>query len=295
MCAQQLLTCMLGFRLVTADLVRLTHFYCDVLGFATEGTIRSIDGAEMALLGLSGRGRRQLLSIGERQIALDEFDLPGRPYPAGSDAASLCFQHLALVVNDIARACARLCDVAPISIRGPQHLPPQSGGVRAFKFRDPDGHPLELLQFARGDVPANWRTRVALPGQIALGIDHSAISVSDRDASTDYYAAVGLQPWKRTRNKGRTQDRLDGLAGVDVDVVPMIPRVRTPHLELLAYTSPHPRPGVASRPNDVAATRIVWQGHVTALLSDPDGHLHQVEVHQTAEILTPAASTELRP
>lgn len=120
-----------------------------------ERSIRSIGGAEMALLGLKGRRLCQLLRNGEQQVALDEFEPPGRPYPAGSDASSLSFQHLALVVDDTRPADARLRDVAPISVAGPQHLPPRSGDVRAFKFRDPGGHPLELLQFSRTDVPAS--------------------------------------------------------------------------------------------------------------------------------------------
>lgn len=73
------LTSIFGFRLVTVDLVHLTRFYRGVPGCTAEGSIRSTDGAEMALLGLRGRGRRQLLSIGEQQVALDGFEPPGRP------------------------------------------------------------------------------------------------------------------------------------------------------------------------------------------------------------------------
>ncbi len=55
----------------------------------------------------------------------------------------------------------RLCSVdgwTAISTDGPQRLPPSSGGVAAFKFRDPDGHPLELLAFPDRKWPAHWQS-----------------------------------------------------------------------------------------------------------------------------------------
>lgn len=269
-----------GFRLVTANLDRLTQFYRDVLGFTATGQAEPIDGGEMALLGVPGTARRQRLSIGEQVLAIDEFAVAGRPYPESSTAASPWFQHLALVVGDVVEAYGRLRHISPISEGGPQHLPPASGSAHAFKFRDPDGHPLELLQFPPNGAPRAWKDRGAVPGQLAMGVDHSAISVGNLDASMAFYAGLGLSPGKRTLNKGVEQQRLDDLRDVEVTVQPMQPRETTPHLELLAYHVP-PAGGVAAlRPNDVAATRIVWHGTSAALLSDPDGHLHQVEIRK---------------
>jgi hypothetical protein len=67
---------------------------------------------------------------------------------------------------------------------------------------------------------------------------------------------------------------LDGLPEVEVDVVPMMPRQRTPHLELLAYRKPVGRTADRPQANDVAATRTVWAADRDALVRDPDGHLH---------------------
>ena len=92
------------------------------------------------------------------------------------------------------QAYRRLCSVSgwtAISIDGPQRLPASSGGVSAFKFRDPDGHPLELLAFPDGAWPAHWQARSN--GDLALGIDHSAISVSDSARSIAFYEALGLR------------------------------------------------------------------------------------------------------
>ncbi len=172
-----------GFALVTADLARLVQFYRDVLGFMVHGPVTPIDPSEMALLGVSGAGRRHMLSLGDQILWIDQFEQAGRAYPADSDAASLWFQHLTLVVDDIHGAYGRLRDITPISHGGPQLLPASSGGVQAFKFRDPDGHPLELLHFPDRKTPGAWRDRRRLEGQIGLDIDHSAISVADAEAS----------------------------------------------------------------------------------------------------------------
>jgi catechol 2,3-dioxygenase-like lactoylglutathione lyase family enzyme len=275
--AGQVLYSIAGFRLVTADLPRLTRFYADVLGFAADGPPAPIGVDEIAMLELSGGGQRQVLRLGAQAVALEAFDVPGAPYPAQGNAASLRFQHLALVVDDIAAAHARLRGGRAITDGGPQHLPPSSGGVSAFKFRDPDGHPLELLQFPAKDTPPAWRGKRAPAGQIGLGIDHSAISVSDVDASAAFYAGLGLAPGKRSHNKGAEQQRLDDLRGVQVVVAPLQPSRMPPHLELLCYQVPRGEAGPPLRANDVAATRVAWRGDRPALLRDPDGHLHQIE------------------
>ena len=270
------LRAIVGFHLVTPDLLRLVAFYQEVLGFALEGPAQPISEAEMALLAIAGGATRQVLSIGLQRVAIEQFDVAGQLYPPRSDAASLWFQHIALVVVDITAAYARISETSPISRHGPQQLPAASGGVRAFKFRDPDGHPLELLEFAASKLPTAWQRREALPGQIALGIDHSAISVADVAASKQFYARLGLATEPSTLNQGQAQQNLDDLHDVRVAVAPMRPDIGTPHLELLGYQNPRGSVCLALRPNDVAATRIAWSGGRPRLLADPDGHLHQV-------------------
>ena len=274
--ASRQLASIAGFRLVTADLPRLVGFYRDVLGFVADGPEQAISGDEICLLGLHGSGRRQALRIGGQSVAIEQFSNPGRPYPAHGDAASLSFQHLALVVADMAPAYQRVRGAAAISEGGPQHLPASSGGVHAYKFRDPDGHPLELLQFPDGSRPPAWRGKSADAGQIALGIDHSAISVADAEVSVAFYGALGLQTGERTLNQGPRQQSLDDLRDVHVTVVPMHAPEATPHLELLRYHIPVGAADPAPQANDVAATRIVWRGRTAGLLRDPDGHLQQV-------------------
>ena len=258
-----------GFRLVTADLDRLARFYA-ALGFAI-GERAPIGADELRLLGLTGTGDRLSMRLGASRVDLDRFDPPGRAYPAEATAADLVFQHLALVTDDAASSWARAeaAGATPISRECPVTLPASSGGVTAVKFRDPDGHPLEFLQFPPGKS-ADWA------GSGILGIDHSAISVADADASRRFYADHGLTEGKATLNQGPTQVALDGLERVEVDVVPMQPDTAPPHVELLVYRQPRGRSHAPLAANDVSATRILWHAERNTLVRDPDGHLHQL-------------------
>ncbi|MBV8449160.1 MAG: VOC family protein [Hyphomicrobiales bacterium] len=255
-----------AFRLTTARPEPLIQFYAG-LGFAI-GEPERISDDEIALLGLDHGGTRSPLHIGEQRVDLDCFNSPGRPYPEGATSADLHFQHLALVTDNAAFHWSRARDLGaiPISDSGPVTLPASEGGVTAVKFRDPEGHPLEFLQF-----PPH---RVTWQGSGLLGIDHSAISVSDVEASRQFYSALGLSTRNRTDNRGPTQDALDGLSRADVEVVTMVPRQETPHLELLAYRTSRSRSAGRLEANDVAATRIVWRADCDALLRDRDEHLH---------------------
>lgn len=257
-----------AFRLMTRDADLLTRFYRG-LGFIVAGR-EPIPDAEMALLGLQGGGTRTSLRLGNQQVDLDTFAVPGQPYPSEATAADLCFQHLALVTDDAAVAWKRAATLGAIAIstHGPVMLPPATGVAAALKFRDPEGHPLELLQFPPGDK-GRW------VGRGLLGIDHSALSVSDVGASRRFYEALGLSVGRATLNSGLTQAALDGLADVEVDVIPMLPPRHTPHVELLGYRNPVGRPAGALMANDAAATRVVWAADRDDLLRDPDGHLHQ--------------------
>jgi catechol 2,3-dioxygenase-like lactoylglutathione lyase family enzyme len=264
------LTAILAFRLVTRQPDRLVAFYTG-LGF-TAGEPQSIPAAEIALLGLHGGGSRRTLRLGDQRVELDHFEQPGRPYPPDVMGADSRFQHLALATDDAAAAWSRACALGAtaISVGAPVTLPASSGGVTAIKLRDPEGHPLELLQIPHGP----WI------GHGLLGIDHSAISVTDVDAARAFYEALGLLEQGRTLNQGPTQAALDGIAAAQVDVVPLLPPVETPHLELLGYRTPSPRVAEQAAANDVAATRIVWSAERDAVLRDPDGHLHLLTTTQ---------------
>ena len=148
--------------LVTADLAAaeaflIETFDCELI----EHT--DADDAYATLLGLpQTQVRKALLALGEQQIELLAFDPSGRAYPTGSTSSDLWFQHFAIIVSDMAAAMKRLQQssrFAPISEGGVQHLPPDSGSVSAFKFRDAEGHPLEFLAFPQGGGPDVWEAK----------------------------------------------------------------------------------------------------------------------------------------
>ncbi len=259
------------FSLTSADPERLARFYVDALGFEQHAVLRQPAEA----YGVPGQATIHRLRLGLQEIELVGFEHGGAPYPAGSTSHDGWFQHLALVASDMAAAHARLSRSGgwqSISQGGPVTLPPSSGGVAAFKFRDPEGHPLELLAFPAGHAPTAWSGPGAGP---CLGIDHSAIVVADEARSLAFYDGLGLTVSARSLNQGPEQVRLDDAPEVVVGVVGLDPPAAPPHLELLAYRSPPVRPGAAAAA-DIACTRtmVVAAGTLGSLpiLDDPDGH-----------------------
>lgn len=256
--------------LTTAEPEAASAFYRDALGFEEVGVEERAGEGFARLMGIEGaRARVVLLRLGAQDVELVAFARPGRPYPPGSTASDRWFQHMAIVVSDMRAAHARLSarrGWTPISTAGPQRLPESSGGVTAFKFRDPEGHPLELLEFPPGRTPAIWRRpRGADP---CLGIDHSAIAVADTAASVAFYARLGFAVSERSLNQGLEQERLDGVPGAEVEVTALRLEATDspPHLELLRYLPPSAgRPAPPDpRSDDVAATRLVLQARDAA-------------------------------
>lgn len=283
----------------TANLERALAFYRDALGFGVDDP-NATPSAWTLLPGLCETAPRcARLSLGAQKLVLTEFS-NAAPYPADAAPNDLCFQHCAIVADDIGAACERVMrhGTTPITRCGPQTLPPSTGSVAAFKFRDPDGHPLELIAFPRGTGDPVWQS--ARDNGPTLGIDHSAISVTDVERSILFYELLGLRVTARGVNRGVEQQRLDDLAGVVVDVVALAATTRTPHLELLGYRRPRGRPDAPARLAGIAADRLAWQagnvdvllgaltdgdfteaivasgfigGTTVALLRGPDGHL----------------------
>ena len=258
-----------GIGMTVSDMDRSVAFYSDVLTFKKISDVE-VDGDEYdRLWGVFGlRARVVRMRLGEQKLELIQFLSPPdiRSIPVPSYSNDLWFQHFAVVVRDMDAAWAQLRKhhVRQISPR-PQTIPKSNeaaAGIRAIKFRDPDGHNLELLWFPEGKGNPVWhRPTTAL----FLGIDHTAMTVRRTENSIKFYRdLLGMTVAGGSLNVGTEQERLDSLSGAKVRVTGLKTVVGTPGVEFLEYELPaagRPIPG-DTRPTDL------WHWQVTLIVSD---------------------------
>jgi catechol 2,3-dioxygenase-like lactoylglutathione lyase family enzyme len=134
-----------------------------------------------------------------------------------------------------------------------------AGGIKAFYFRDPDGHHLEILEFPEGKGDPKWHKP---SDRLFLGIDHTAIVVHDTDESLRFYRdTLGMQVAGESENYGPEQERLNNVFGARLRIT-ALRAASGPGIEFLEYLAPRDgRPAPAdSRSNDI----FHWQTRVTA-------------------------------
>jgi catechol 2,3-dioxygenase-like lactoylglutathione lyase family enzyme len=312
--AQGLVRAVGPIGMTVGDMERSVGFYSRVLGFEAVSDVEVWGDDWERLQGVFGlRMRVVRMRLGDESIELTEYLTPrGRPLPADSRSHDRWFQHVAIVVGDMDRAYARLREHrVEHASPAPQRLPdwnPDAGGIRAFYFKDPDGHPLEILWLPPGKGDPRWHR----PGdRLFLGIDHTAIVVTDTERSLRCYRdTLGLRVVGTSENHGAEQERLNNVFGARLRIT-TLKAAAGPGVELLEYLAPrNGRPAPAdARANDLAhwqtrlatgdaeaAHRAVRGGACGgiispsvvapaepvlgfgrgALLRDPDGHALQV-------------------
>ncbi|PYM95922.1 MAG: glyoxalase [Candidatus Rokuibacteriota bacterium] len=256
-----------GVSINVADMDRSVDFYSSVLFFEKVSDVEASGPGVDRLLGVPGvRARVVTLRLGAERIELVQYLAPkGRPVPEDSRSNDRWFQHIAIIVNDMDQAYLwlRRHHVVHTSPT-PQRLPdwnPNAGGIRAFYFKDPDGHALEILQFPSGKGDARWQ-RPSDP--VFLGIDHTAIVVGDTEASLAFYrGALGMQVVGGSENYGPEQERLNDVAGARLRIT-TLRAAEGPAVELLEYLAPR---GGRPYPGDVRANDLVrW--HTLVLTRD---------------------------
>ena len=258
-----------SIALTVSDLDDAERFFTGALGFQREGTPAALSGAQLP--GAGGvSARRSRLRAGNERIDLAQYGgAAGRANPADSRSDDGWFQHLALVTRDIDALEAQVLRSGASAIsRGTQTIPASNaaaGGIRAFYFRGPAAHPLELIWYPVGRGSPRWQVGA---GPL-LGIDHTAIAVADSERSRAFYVDVlGLRVAGRSFNFGAEQAALSGVDGARVRITGL--RGRTgPGVELLEYEAPRAgRPMPAdTRPNDA------WYAEITVAVPDLDATL----------------------
>ena len=296
--------------MTVSDMDASVEFYSKVLSFEKVSDVEVTGEDYERLQGVFGlRMRVVRMRLGDEFIELTEYLAPkGRPVPVDSRSNDRWFQHIAIITSDMDKAYALLRqNKVEHASTGPQRLPDwnkNAGGIKAFYFRDPDRHWLEILQFPEGKGDAKWQRK----DRLFLGIDHTAIVVSNTEASLKFYRDVlRLRIAGTSENYGTEQEHLNNVFGARLRITGLRAGGGGPGIEFLEYLAP--RDGRAypadARANDVfhwqtmlvvnsadifaqnllmSSFRFVSPGAVTIsnrqlgfskglLARDPDGHV----------------------
>lgn len=245
--------------MTVSDMDRSLDFYQKVLSFEKISDVEVTGEDYERLQGVFGlRMRVVRMRLGEEVIELTEYLAPrGRPIPIDSRSNDRWFQHIAIITSDMDKAYAWLRQhKVEHASTGPQRLPDwnkNAAGIKAFYFKDPDKHALEILQFPAGKGEARWQKT----DRLFLGIDHTAIVVSDTEASLDFYQNVlGMKVAGTSENYGTEQEHLNNVFGARLRIT-SVRAAGGPAIEFLEYLAPRdgrPYPADA-RANDM----LHWQ------------------------------------
>lgn len=255
--------------MTVSDMDRAVEFYEQVLTFEKISDIEVHGRAYEQLQGVFGiRMRVVQMQLGNEVIELTDYlTSGGRPIPADSRSNDLWFQHIAIVVSDMDAAYQRLREFGVQHVStAPQRLPetiPAAAGIEAFYFQDPDGHNLELIFFPSDKGDPRWQEPT---DALFLGIDHTAIGISDTETSRQFYEDIlGLEIVGNSMNFGTEQEHLNNVFGARLNITGL----RAPEgmgLEFLDYLSP--ATGRPYPPDSHA--HDLWHWDTTFVVEDAD-------------------------
>jgi catechol 2,3-dioxygenase-like lactoylglutathione lyase family enzyme len=263
--------------ITVADMDKAVDFYSQVLAFRKVSDVEVWGDEYEYLQGLFGiRMRVVRMQLGNEFIELTEYLTPkGKPIPVDSRSNDRWFQHIAIAVSDMDKAYQylRRYKVQHAST-APQRIPDSNlaaAGIRAFYFKDPDGHNLEIIYFPAGKGDPKWQQPT---NQLFLGIDHTAIVVGNTEASLKFYRdLLGMKLAGESENIGTEQEHLNNVFGAKL----RISGLRASSglgVEFLDYLTPRdgrPYP-VDARPNDL----LHWQ--TTLVVKDAEAIAQKLRV-----------------
>ena len=246
--------------MTVSDMDKSVEFYSRVLSFEKVWDVEVTGEDYERLQGLFGlRMRVVRMRLGDEFIELTEYLTPkGRPIPIDSRSNDRWFQHIAIITSNMDQAYALLRqNKIEHASTGPQRLPDwnkNAGGIKAFYFRDPDKHWLEILQFPPDKGDQKWQKN----DKLFLGIDHTAIVVNDTAASLKFYRdALGLQVAGASENYGTEQEHLNNVFGARLRITSLRAASGGPGIEFLEYLAPRDGRPV---PTDARASDLFhWQ------------------------------------
>lgn len=229
------------FCITVKDLNTAVKFYTEVLPFTVTSYDDAYGEAQEKLMGKFGiHYRTAHLQLGNEKIDLiDYLTSGGRSIPETAQSNDLSFQHIAIVVSDMDKAVAQLVKNSVESVStNPQTIPASNtaaAGIKAFYFHDMDGHTLELIYFPKGKGNPVWQQS---SNNIFLGIDHSAIGISNTENSLSFWQkTLGLEVKGVSHNVGTEQAHLNNVKNAEVHITGLR-AANGPGVEFLQYINP---------------------------------------------------------
>ncbi len=229
--------------LTVSEMSRSLKFFSEVLDFKKVSDEEVFGSQYEQLQGIFGlRMRIVRMQLGDEFIELTDYlTSGGRSIPEDARSNDLSFQHIAIVVSDMDKAYQHLRKYMVMHVStGPQTIPASNvaaAGVKAFYFHDPDMHNLELIYFPKGKGQAKWQKP---GGKLFLGIDHTAIGISNTDSSLRFYNdLLGIERKGDSWNMGTEQARLNFVEGASLHITGLR-AAAGPGIEFLQYLEPGP-------------------------------------------------------
>jgi catechol 2,3-dioxygenase-like lactoylglutathione lyase family enzyme len=278
--AQSAVTAVESVGMTVSDMDKSIAFYAQVLSFQKVSDVEVLGPEYERLQGLFGvRLRVVKMQLGSELIELTEYLTPkGKPFPIDSRSNDRWFQHIAIVTSDMDRAYQRLRSFkVQHASTAPQTIPASNkaaAGIRAFYFRDPDGHYLETIYFPPSKGNPKWQQP---SNQLFLGIDHTAIAVSSTPASLKFYRDVlGLKLTGESMNSGTEQEHLNNVKGARLHISGLR-AAAGPGIEFLDYLEPKDGRSLPTdaKPNDL----LHWQ--TTLVVKDAESIAQRLQLNQS--------------
>jgi catechol 2,3-dioxygenase-like lactoylglutathione lyase family enzyme len=249
------------------DMDRSIKFYHDVLGFEKMSDTELYGPAIEQLEGVFGiRLRMVKMQLGDECIELTDYlTSGGRAIPEDARSNDLSFQHIAIVVSNMDKAYHQLrrYNIEHVST-APQTIPQSNtaaAGVKAFYFHDPDRHNLELIYFPPGKGQPKWQNAV---NKLFLGIDHTAIGVSNTSNSLHFYQdLLGIIRKGDSWNQGTEQAHLNFVENASLHITGLR-APEGPGIEFLEYL----QPGAGRKYPEDSRADDLWHWQTTLLVND---------------------------
>ena len=271
--------------ITVSDIDKNLAFYTDNLKFEVQDTIEIKPETASKLFNISqaeAQNKAIRLRLGNEHLILQKFlNANGKPIPKDSKSNDLWFQHIAIVVSDMDKAYGILAKnrVQHVST-SPQTLPDYitaAAGIKAFYFRDPDNHNLEIIYFPKDKGNPKWQNKTS---NVFLGIDHTAIGISNTPESQKFYETLGLKLAGKSENYGKEQEHLNQVFGARLEISGFVAQ-KGIGVEFLDYIAP---PGGRAYPSESKPTDL-WHWHTTIEVNHLED-LHQKLIELDIEIIS---------